>query len=80
MRMKPTMNILAQIAGNILREMGDYDLLDNNCQDFCNNFLRDIGLSDKQYLTTPEIVTIGTSAVALAATPSTSGARSCIVI
>ena len=79
MRMKPTMNILAQIAGNILRKMGNYDTLDNNCQDFCNHFLGHIGLSDKQYPTTPEIIANYAVAGTSAATTS-SGARSCIVM
>ena len=43
-----TMRELANVAIGILREMGDYRLVDNNCQNFCNTFLARIDLKEGQ--------------------------------
>ena len=51
-----TMRELADIAMNILREMGDYYLLGNNCQNFCNKFLSRVDLKEGEYMTTAEQV------------------------
>ena len=47
-----TMRELANVAIDILREMGDYRLIGNNCQNFCNTFLARIDLKESQYWTT----------------------------
>ena len=64
-----TMRELADIAMNILREMGDYYLLGNNCQNFCNKFLSRVDLKEGEYMTTAEQVgvslAIGAGVVAL---------------
>ena len=54
-----TMRELADIAMNILREMGDYYLLGNNCQNFCNKFLSRLDLKEGEYMTTAEQVGVG---------------------
>ena len=62
-----TFQNLAEVAMEILLEMGDYDLFTNNCQSFCNFFLK--ALDAPQYKTTAreaaETLTTGTGAGAL---------------
>ena len=47
-----TMRELASVAIGILREMGGYRLVGNNCQNFCNTFLARVDLKEGQYWTT----------------------------
>ena len=47
-----TFEDLAEEAIILLRSMGDYFLLGNNCQNFCNYFLKRMGA--EQYMTTAE--------------------------
>ena len=54
-----TMRELADVAIGILREMGDYRLVGNNCQNFCNTFLARVDLKEGQYWTTPKQAGIG---------------------
>lgn len=54
-----TMRELAVIAIDILRNMGDYFVVGNNCQNFCNKFLSRVGLKDGEYMTTAEQVGVG---------------------
>ena len=54
-----TMRELADIAIGILRDMGDYRLIGNNCQNFCNKFLALVDLKEGQYMTTPQQVGVG---------------------
>ena len=54
-----TLREMAEIAMDILVEMGKYDLLTNNCQTFANKFLGRIGLESAQYWTTPQQVGAG---------------------
>ena len=54
-----TMRELADIAMGVLREMGDYFLLGNNCQNFCNKFLSRVGLEEGEYMTTAQQVGVG---------------------
>ena len=53
-----TLHMLTEIAANVLSRNPNYNLLNNNCQDFCNAFLN--ALKKKTYMTDPtkaEIVT-----------------------
>lgn len=59
-----TMRELADVAINILREMGDYGLFGNNCQNFCNKFLERVNLVEGQYWTTPQKVGAGVAVAA----------------
>ena len=54
-----TMRELADIAMDILRDMGDYFIVGNNCQNFCNKFLSRVGLKDGEYMTTAEQIGLG---------------------
>ena len=54
-----TMRELANVAIDILREMGDYRLIGNNCQNFCNTFLARIDLKEGQYWTTSKQAGVG---------------------
>ena len=54
-----TMRELADVAIGILREMGDYCLVGNNCQNFCNTFLARVDLKEGQYWTTPKQAGVG---------------------
>ena len=54
-----TMRELADIAIDILRDMGDYFIVGNNCQNFCNKFLSRVGLKDGEYMTTAEQIGLG---------------------
>ena len=54
-----TMRELANVAIGILREMGGYRLIGNNCQNFCNTFLARIDLKEGQYWTTSKKAGIG---------------------
>ena len=54
-----TMRELADIAIDILRDMGDYFIVGNNCQNFCNKFLSRVSLKDGEYMTTAEQVAVG---------------------
>ena len=54
-----TMRELASVAIGILREMGDYRLVGNNWQNFCNAFLAHIDLKEGQYWTTPNQAGVG---------------------
>ena len=58
---KTTMQSLAIKAGLILADMRQegYRLMNNNCQDFCNRFLKEVGLVDAQYVTVPHRLTLG---------------------
>ena len=58
---KTTMQSLAIKAGLILADMRQegYGLINNNCQDFCNRFLKEVGLVDAQYVTVPHRLTFG---------------------
>lgn len=59
-----TMRELAAIAMDILRGMGDYHLIGNNCQNFCNKFLARVNLEEGQYWTTPQQVGVGVAVTA----------------
>ena len=63
-RVTTTLRYLADIAIEILEEIGSYNLVTRNCQNFVNKFLDRIGLGDKKYLTTPQKVEIGAGVVA----------------
>ena len=54
-----TMRELANVAIGILREMGDYRLVGNNCQNFCNTFLARVDLKEGQYWTTSKQAGVG---------------------
>lgn len=54
-----TMRDLAIVAIGILREMGDYRLVGNNCQNFCNTFLARVDLKEGQYWTTSKQAGVG---------------------
>ena len=58
-----TLRQLADIAMEILVEMGEYRLAGNNCQNFCNKFLERVGLEDGKYMTTAKKGIIGTAVV-----------------
>ena len=58
-----TLRQLADIAMEILVEMGDYRLAGNNCQNFCNKFLERVGLVDGKYMTTAKKGAIGTAVI-----------------
>ena len=62
-----TLRQLADIAMEILVEMGEYRLMGNNCQNFCNKFLERVGLEDGKYMTTAKkgMVVIVVAALAL---------------
>ena len=50
-----TLHMLTEIAANILRRNPYYNLISNNCQDFCNKFLNE--LKQQTYMTDPQIGT-----------------------
>ena len=54
-----TFEDLAEEAIKILRSMGHYSLIRNNCQNFCNYFLKE--MEAPQYMTTQKQVAIGSA-------------------
>ena len=63
-----TLHMLTEIATNVIRRNPHYNLLSNNCQDFCNKFLDMLKL--ETYMTDPQkakIAGTGTSFVGSAA-------------
>lgn len=46
-----TLHTLTEVAANILRRNPYYNLISNNCQDFCNKFLN--ALQQETYMTDP---------------------------
>ena len=58
-----TLEELATTAMNILIGMGSYNVVNNNCQDFCNTFLERVDLKSGKYVTTAAIAKYGTAAV-----------------
>ena len=59
-----TLEDIAIKAMDVLIGMGAYNVVNNNCQTFCNGFLAAVGLGDCEYLTTSEWVK-GVSGVGL---------------
>lgn len=52
-----TFKDLAKKADKTIRSMPPrYDVVNNNCQHFCNRYLDEIGALHLQYATTPEVV------------------------
>ena len=41
-----TLRDLCKMADRVAKEMGDYNLINNNCQHFCNNLLRRMGFQN----------------------------------
>ena len=56
-----TLHTLTEIAANILRRNPYYNLVSNNCQDFCNKFLN--ALQQETYMTDPQKAAIGGAAI-----------------
>ena len=45
---------MAEIASDIIYDMGDYDLLNSNCQIFCSNFLEKV--RGEGYITYSDVI------------------------
>ena len=52
-----TLHMLTEIATNVIRRNPHYNLLSNNCQDFCNKFLDMLKLEN--YMTDPQKAIVG---------------------
>ena len=55
---KTTLMELCKTAERVRLGMGDYNLLTNNCQHFCNNVLKELGLPTKQTTVGPTTTTV----------------------
>ena len=64
-RVTTTLRYLADIAIEILEEIGTYNLVTRNCQNFVNKFLDRIDFGDEKYLTTPQQVVVVASTMFL---------------
>lgn len=62
-RVKCTFKELAEVAMTVWCQMGSYDCIENNCQDFCNHFLECI--EAPPYMTTVESARLAAIAIGL---------------
>ena len=58
-QVKRTFKELAEEAMDVWREMGTYNLIGSNCQDFCNYFLE--RMDAEQYMTTAQVAIMGSA-------------------